>query len=160
MGDAVVVTKAHSNTQPYLTPPLLHKPFTPSAGRIDPHWEPPKRAPYVSSVLAIRLHCEACAQFIRKKLARRSTGSSPIGRSRGPLRLRSPQTFLRIIFSIPLLSSVRTDQIKAQGLHCEEPFQKVLFSMPPLFLMHSLSLLPHAPKKKVFPLWLSHKKKH
>ncbi|KAK1884652.1 Oxysterol-binding protein-related protein 9, partial [Dissostichus eleginoides] len=48
---------------------------------------------------------EQAAEFIRKKLARRSAGLAPIGQSRGPLRLRAPQTFLRIIFSIPLLSS-------------------------------------------------------
>lgn len=97
---------------------------------------------------------EQAAEFIRKKLARRSTGLAPIGQSRGLLRLRAPQTFLRIIFSIPLLSLVRTDQITAQGLHCEGLFQKALFSMLSLFYTRS----PHAPhfqnRKKEIPSWL------
>lgn len=91
---------------------------------------------------------EQAAEFIRKKLARRSAGLAPIGQSRGPLRLRAPQTFLRIIFSIPLLSSVRTDQITAQGLHCEGRFQKALFSMLSLFYAFPLSHLIHHNSKK------------
>lgn len=82
---------------------------------------------------------EQAVEFIRKKLARRSAGLSPIGQSHGPLRLRAPQTFLRIIFSIPLLSSVRTDQITAQGLHCEGFFKKSCFQCC-LSFMRSLSL--------------------
>lgn len=99
---------------------------------------------------------EQAAEFIRKKLARRSAGLAPIGQSRGPLRLRAPQTFLRIIFSIPLLSSVRTDQITAQGLHCEGLFKKPCFHCRSLLCFPSLS--PHTPqfqkrkkkKKKTF----------
>lgn len=102
---------------------------------------------------------EQAAEFIRKKLARRSAGLAPIGQSRGPLRLRAPQTFLRIIFSIPLLSSVRTDQITAQGLHCEGLFQKALFSMPSLFYAFPLSHLIHHNSKKekklFFPIMTS-----
>lgn len=82
---------------------------------------------------------EQAVEFIRKKLARRSGGLSPIGQSRGLLRLRAPQTFLRIIFSIPLLSSVRTDQITAQGLHCEGLFKKSCFQCCLSFML-SLSL--------------------
>lgn len=82
---------------------------------------------------------EQAVEFIRKKLARRSAGLSPIGQSRGLLRLRAPQTFLRIIFSIPLLSSVRTDQITAQGLHCEGLFKKSCFQCCLSFML-SLSL--------------------
>lgn len=96
---------------------------------------------------------EQAAEFIRKKLARRSAGLALIGQSRGPLRLRAPQTFLRIIFSIPLLSSVRTDQITAQGLHCEGLFKKLCFQCCPS-LMLSLSHLIHHKSKKakmVFP---------
>ena len=103
---------------------------------------------------------EQAAEFIRKKLARRSAGLAPIGQSRGPLRLRAPQTFLRIIFSIPLLSSVRTDQITAQGLHCEGRFQKALFSMLSPFYAFPLSHLIHhnskkEKKKNVFPIMTS-----
>lgn len=147
------------------TPPhhIHHFFFSLFAGRIDPvigslqnalhMWAQPQQSDCI---------VEQAVEFIRKKLARRSTGSSPIGRSRGPLRLRAPQTFLWIIFSIPLLSSVRTDQIIAQGLHCEETSQKVLFSMPSLFFYASpLSLLPHTTKKslrgkkkKIFPSYL------
>lgn len=82
---------------------------------------------------------EQAVEFIRKKLARRSAGLSPIGQSHGPLRLRAPQTFLRIIFSIPLLSSVRTDQITAQGLHCEGLFKNSCFQCCLSFML-SLSL--------------------
>lgn len=82
---------------------------------------------------------EQAVEFIRKKLARHSAGLSPIGQSRGLLRLRAPQTFLRIIFSIPLLSSVRTDQITAQGLHCEGLFKKSCFQCCLSFML-SLSL--------------------
>lgn len=101
---------------------------------------------------------EQAVEFIRKKLARRSAGLAPIGQSRGPLRLRAPQTFLRIIFSIPLLSSVRTDQITAQGLHCEGLFKKSCFQCRLSFML-SLSLTSYTtiPKKKKEKR-LSHKK--
>lgn len=105
------------------------------------------------------------AEFIRKKLARRSAGLAPIGQSRGPLRLRAPQTFLWIIFSIPLLSSVRTDQITAQGLHCEGLFKKPC-SQCCLSFMCSLSptsytTIPKKENKNVFPIMtpFSQKKK-
>lgn len=103
------------------------------------HLEPPNTVhmwvqPWQSDCIV-----EQAVEFIRKKLARRSAGFSPIGQSRGPLRLRAPQTFLRIIFSIPLLSSVRTDQIIAQGLHCEGPFRKSCFQCLHSFML-SLSL--------------------
>lgn len=105
---------------------------------------------------------EQAAEFIRKKLACRSAGLAPIGQSRGPLRLRAPQTFLRIIFSIPLLSSVRTDQITAQGLHCEKQFSKKPCFQCRLSFMLSLSLTSYTTiPKNSFSHHDSHiKKKH
>lgn len=147
----VVGLPAHNNTATFdffqhSGPPFFFFFF---AGRIDPViWLPPNTdhmwVPHWQSDYIV----EQAVEFIRKKLARRSAGLSPIGQSRGLLRLRAPQTFLWIIFSIPPLSSVRTDQIAAQGLHCEGLFKKVLFSMPSLFYAFPLSHLIDRNSKK------------